>query len=489
MELAVTTAAIVWLAPSMALLAIAGAAATAAIPLLGHSVMAERDLRHRTHAGALARFHLDALLGRTAIDAHNAAVMLEREHEQLLGEWRSAGVALQRSTVAIEGLQMLVGFGVAAWLIASHFHQRADMSGMLLLVYWVLNVPALGYELALTLREYPAHRTTILRLLELLEGAEDPACKEGPRTATARDNIDRVDSVERSDRGDRAGAHLGVDLDFRAAAVVVSDQALLQDVNLHVPSGSHIAVVGPSGAGKSTLASVLLGWHPLAEGEVLVDGRPLVGHEIANLRRRTAWIDPTVQIWNRSLLDNLLYGVDAADRERSSDESIAATLEAAELLTVVTRLENGLATELGEGGTLLSAGEAQRVRLGRALQHTAPSLVLLDEPFRGLERERRRTLVARVRERWPHSTVLYVTHDIAEAFAFERVVVVDRGRIVEDGDPLLLSQRPSSRYRRMLHAHEALHARFTAGVEWRRITFADGRIVHQGADVPIEQTA
>ena len=116
------------------------------------------------------RFHLDALLGRSAIDAHNAGTTLEREHEQLLREWASAGAALQRSTVAVEGIQIAVGFGVAGWLIFSYFSQRTDMSGVLLLVYWVLNLPALGYELALTVREYPFHRSTILRLLEPLEG-------------------------------------------------------------------------------------------------------------------------------------------------------------------------------------------------------------------------------------------------------------------------------------------------------------------------------
>jgi ATP-binding cassette subfamily B protein len=279
---------------------------------------------------------------------------------------------------------------------------------------------------------------------------------------------------------------LGADIDLRGATVIAGEQAILKDVSVHIPSGSHIAIVGPSGAGKSTLVSLLLGWHPLAGGEVLVDGHPLAGGAIENLRRRTAWVDPTVQIWNRSLLDNLLYG---SDGQQSIDASIGVALEAAELLPVVTRLQDGLGTCLGEGGTLLSAGEAQRVRLGRVLLGPAPSLVLLDEPFRGLERERRRTLVARVRERWPHSTVLYITHDIAEASAFDRVLVVDRGRIIEDGEPLALAQRPSSRYRRMLHAQDALHARFGSGTEWRRIRFDDGRIVQQGADMSIEQTA
>ena len=85
--------------------------------------------------------------------------------------------------------------------------------------------------------------------------------------------------------------------------------------------------------------------------------------------------------------------------------------------------------------------------------------------------------------------MLYITHDIAEAGAFGRVLVVDRGRIIEDGEPLALAQRPSSKYRRMLHAQEALHARFGPGSEWRHIRLDGGRIVQQAPDMPIEQTA
>ena len=466
LELVLTTAAIVWLEPSLAAIAMAGALATAAIPLLGHSIIAERDLRHRTHAGALSRFHLDALRGRAAIDAHHAATTIEREHDHLLGEWARAGAALQRSTVLVEGVQITVGFGVAAWLILSYFSRGADMSGTLLLVYWVLNLPALAYDLALTLREYPLHRNTILRLLEPLDGAEDRSCHEAPAAV--------VD--------ERTGGALGAAIDLRNATVVAGEQTILDSVSLHIPSGSHVAIVGPSGAGKSSLVSVLLGWYSLASGDVMVDGHVLAGGAITNLRRRTTWVDPTVHIWNRSLLDNLLYGSDG-------DGAMGTALEAAELLPMVTRLPSGLGTSLGEGGTLLSAGEAQRTRLGRAFLRTAPALVLLDEPFGGLERERRRTLVARIRERWPQSTVLYITHDIAEASAFDRVLVIERGRVVEDGDPMALAQRSSSRYRRMLHAHDAVHARIGSGAEWRRIRFDDGHIVHAGADIAIEQTA
>ena len=155
-----------------------------------------------------------------------------------------------------------------------------------------------------------------------------------------------------------------------------------------------MAIVGPSGAGKSTLVGLLLGWHQPAAGQLLVDGEPLNAQCLANLRQNTAWVDPNVQLWNRSLLDNLRYGL-----TQPEDASVETALAAADLYTLLAQLPNGLQTTLGEGGALVSGGEGQRVRLGRALLRPAPRLVILDEPFRGLDRTQRHELLAQARPR------------------------------------------------------------------------------------------
>jgi ATP-binding cassette subfamily B protein len=165
-----------------------------------------------------------------------------------------------------------------------------------------------------------------------------------------------------------------------------------------------------------------------------------------------------------------LYGTDQT-------AAVGPVLEAAGLLAVVAKLPNGLATRLGEGGALLSAGEAQRVRLGRAMLRDHPRLVLVDEPFLGLERDRRRMLLGQARQRWTDSTLLYVTHDVAETRAFDRVLVVECGRIVEDGKPQQLAQIASSRYRRLLQTQDAVLTRLAANGDWKRIRLESGRIV------------
>jgi len=231
--------------------------------------------------------------------------------------------------------------------------------------------------------------------------------------------------------------------------------------------------VGASGAGKSSLLGLLLGWHRPAEGQVRVDGAPLDGARLEALRRRTVWVDPAVYLWNRSLAANLAFGL------ATTPEGLVEVLRDADLDEVVRRLPGGAETPLGEAGGLLSGGEGQRVRFGRGLLRPEPALVLLDEPFRGLDREQRRQLLARARGRWPAATLLCVTHDIAETESFPRVLVIADGQVVEDGDPAVLRAEADSRYAALLDAERRVRTASWSGATWRRLRLAAGRIVEE----------
>ena len=210
--------------------------------------------------------------------------------------------------------------------------------------------------------------------------------------------------------------------------VLAGGHPVLADVSATVASGEHVAIVGASGAGKSTLVGLLLGFHRPARGEVLVDGAPLDGDGIAALRRVTAWVDPAVHLWNTSLAENLAYGNEASD-------AVGDVVNAAGLRPVLERLPDGLHTALGEAGALVSGGEGQRVRLGRALARSGARLAILDEPFRGLDRSARHELLAAMRRRFAKATLLFVSHDIEETLSFDRVLVIEDGSIVEDAAP------------------------------------------------------
>ena len=122
----------------------------------------------------------------------------------------------------------------------------------------------------------------------------------------------------------------------------------------------------------------------------------------------------------------------------------------------------------------------ERVRLGRALLRPGVRLAILDEPFRGLDRAQRRELLARVRRAWAGATLLCITHDIGETRAFDRVVIIEGGRIVGDGSPAELCARPNSPYRAMLDAEDAVRTGLWSRREWRRLRLEDGRLIADG---------
>lgn len=450
-QLLFTTGVLVWLSPRGAPTVLLLSGLAVGFPVLLQPLLIERDLRARSHQGSLGRFHLDTLLGKTPLRAHGAEAPLRAAHEDLLSEWAAARRSLGRAVVLLLGGQGLACTILLSALWVGYLGEYRDPSGLLMVAYLSLNVPALGHTMSLYLRQYPALRSILLRLLEPLQAqlAEDApsAPAESELTSSA-----------------------GVDVVLSGVEIRMGGQAVLREAELRIPPGSHVAIVGVSGAGKSTLLGILLGLYRPSAGSVTIDGAELTGQTLARLRRETAWVDPAVQLHNQSLLTNLRYGGGA------DPAPLPEVLTLADLEPVVARLPDGLQTPLGEGGSLLSGGEGQRVRLGRALSRARPRLVLLDEPFRGLGRAERRELLRRVRTRFAEATLLCVTHDLTETLDFPRVLVIESGRIAEDGAPDELRARPAGRYRALIDAAVQVAAEVWGSSGWRRLRLANGQL-------------
>jgi ATP-binding cassette subfamily B protein len=461
LDLVVTALAIAWVDAKSAPFAAAAVLVAIAVPLAAQPAVIGRDLRARTHLGAVARFYLDALQGLAPIRTHGAENAVRREHEALLVEWTRAAFEIAAASVTIEAVQMVGTYTLIVLMLLSNFARASEPAAVLLLLYWALNLPLLGRELATLLRQYPTQRNRTLRLLEPLGATEGEGDDVSPPTESRN-------AVEETHTGERF--RVGVSLVFEQVRVVAAGHTILEGLDLWIDAGAHVAIVGASGSGKSSFLGTLLGWHRPGAGRILVDGKVLDAAELTALRRQTAWVDPAVHLWNRSLKNNLCYGQDGAPT------SLAPILEASELLELLETLPDGLQTSLGEGGALVSGGEGQRARLGRALLRADARLVLLDEPFRGLDRERRHRLIARARSWWSGATLLCVTHDIAETRAFDRVLVVDDGHIVEDGHPDALATQTGSRYAGMLSEEEDLKKRAWSASVWRRVFLSAGRL-------------
>lgn len=444
-----TVTGMIWLDPAGAPLALLLLLAAVALPWVAQPILAERELRERTHAGGLARFFLDALLGLIAVRAHSAERTFARQFESRVAQWGFAALASGRTAVASEVLSSLCGLLFAAYLLNAHIGRAGDLSVVLLLAYWALQLPPLGVELSGLTRQLAAHRNALLRLIEPLCAPEE--------------------SLSQSNAAHAVNSRAATAIFFDTVSVRVGGHAVLERCTLNVEPGEHIAIVGVSGAGKSTLLGLLLGWYRPANGDIRVNGELLTADVLGELRTHTAWVDPAVQLWNQSFLSNLRYGLASCDEIDMPDLMAKSNLQ-----EVLARLPEGLQTLLGEGGALMSGGEGQRLRLARALARPEVQLAILDEPFRGLDREQRRLLLTAVREHWDQQTLLCVTHDLAETRHFPRVVVIEHGRIIEDGAPNVLYARTDSRYRALHDADKRVRHGTWQSETWRRLSLSDG---------------
>jgi ABC-type bacteriocin/lantibiotic exporter with double-glycine peptidase domain len=448
-SMVITGAAIICVYPGSAFLATLAVIAACGVPTLLMPAMAERDLRHRELSASLGTLYLDSLLGLRAIQAHCAERAMRSIQAGQLERWAAAGLSQQALFVRVDAVQMAATLTCIVALVYRQSMIAQSPAGLLLLIYWAISIPLLGREAAALARTFPAMRNTLLRFLELTRSPEEPAADLAPAAA-------------------RTG---GVKIHIDEACVVVAGHAVLDRVTLHVRPGEHIGIVGVSGAGKSSLVGCLMGWFQPSSGRICVDDAPLDTSRLAQLRSEIAWIDPQVHLFRSSLSENLHYGNGARGLGR-----FGAILEAADLGRILERAPEGLQTPIGEGGTLVSGGEGQRIRIGRALGRTGVRLAILDEPTRGLAREDRRRMLSSLRAHFSSATLLCVTHDVCDTLDFDRVLVIERGRILEQGAPRTLQAQPGSRYRALLEEEGAVRRELWAKTPWRRLRLHDGRI-------------
>ncbi|NVJ14041.1 ATP-binding cassette domain-containing protein [Myxococcus sp. AM010] len=466
LEVTSITAALIWAAPHAWHIVLALAAVTLLVPLVAQKLLFEPDLRVQMHAGALSGFTLNALVGLTPIRIHGAERSLRRAQETLLVSWSKARYWLQTLSVGFEGGLMLVSYGLVMLLVYSYLAGTDRASLVLLVVYWALRFPILGQRLMLLSRAFPNAMNRVRRLLDVIGDIKDPQARP---EAPVREPVAPADAAS------------GVSIVMEKVRVKGGGHTILDKVSLNIAPGEHVAVVGVSGAGKSTLVGLLLGWLRPARGEIKVDGQVLDQAAVERLRRTTAWVDPAISLWNQSLIDNLRYGNDGAQ-----GWSLSGALKGAEMLDILEALPDGLQTSLGEGGGLVSGGQGQRVRLARAMLRSGVRLAILDEPFRGLDRDRRARLLTESRRLWADITLLCVTHDVEHTQEFDRVLVIENGRILENGPPKELLANKESRYAVLLRADQENRTLLWGGGRWRHWWLSDGQLVERPAPKPVE---
>ena len=218
-------------------------------------------------------------------------------------------------------------------------------------------------------------------------------------------------------------------------------EVALQEVSLTIKAGETIALVGESGAGKSTLVNLAIGFRQPAAGKIFLDGKDLRELDLRTYRRQIGVVPQTTLLFNGTLRENVTYGL-----EKISDDALWKVLADANLAEFVRALPKGLDTPLGESGTQLSGGQRQRLAIARALVRN-PRLIILDEATSVLDTESERLVQAALVRLTQGRTTLIVAHRFSTIRHAHRIVVLQKGKIVELGTQAELLARAGQFYR------------------------------------------
>jgi subfamily B ATP-binding cassette protein MsbA len=222
----------------------------------------------------------------------------------------------------------------------------------------------------------------------------------------------------------------------------------LQDISLTVRRGEAVALVGPSGAGKSTMALLVPRFYDPSSGRVLMDGQDIKGATLASLRSQIGLVTQEVLLFNETIRYNIAYGKPSA-----SQSEIESAAKAANAHDFIRRLPHGYDTLIGERGIRLSGGERQRLSIARALLKNPPILIL-DEATSSLDAESERLVQEAIEHLMENRTALVIAHRLATIRKADRIVVLEKGRIAEQGNHESLLQQQGTYHK--LHSLQIL---------------------------------
>ena len=378
---------------------------------------------------------------------------------------RTLGRRLHRLTVSVQGatdeLAYVVEENVLAWRIvrlhgaeraqATRFTDKAQALRRLLLKSVVASATlspltqmmaafALSAVIAVALWQagsggssvgsFVAFITAMLLLVQPIKHLSDVMAPITRGLAAVERAVDLVEGHAIEQGGGHAPARADGEIELQGVALRYRSDAepALAGLDLHIRRGETVALVGPSGAGKSTLVNLLPRFIEPTSGEIRLDGRPLRDWDTRALRRQFALVSQDVVLFNDSVAANVALGDDnAVDEARVKD-----ALRAANLLDFVLALPQGLQTRVGHNGSQLSGGQRQRVAIARAVYKDAPILIL-DEATSALDAESERAVQDALERLMQGRTTLVIAHRLATIEHADRVLVLDAGRLVEQG--------------------------------------------------------
>jgi subfamily B ATP-binding cassette protein MsbA len=225
------------------------------------------------------------------------------------------------------------------------------------------------------------------------------------------------------------------------------EEPVLQQINLSVEPGRMVALVGPSGGGKSTLAALLMRFYDVSQGAVLLDGHDLRDVSLASLNKQIALVDQETTLFNDTIVNNIRYGKPGA-----SDIEVESAARAAFAHDFILQFPDGYATNIGDRGARISGGQRQRICIARALLKNAPILIL-DEATSALDTESEKMVQLALDNLMANRTTFVIAHRLSTILHADKIVVLEKGMIVDHGTHDQLIAKVDGLYNR-LHSHQ-----------------------------------
>lgn len=276
--------------------------------------------------------------------------------------------------------------------------------------------------------EFVAYITAAGMLARPIKALTDINEKIQRGMAAAHSVFELLDMPEEKNTGTLTDSLKG-DIEFKDVNLIYDDgHRAIHDFNLQVKAGETVALVGRSGAGKSSLVNLLVRYQDATSGQILLDQKPIEDFEITALRTQIAMVNQQVVLFNRTVRENIAYG----QLEGASDEDIIAAAKAAYAHDFIMALPQCYNTQLGAQGLNLSGGQRQRIAIARAILKNA-SILILDEATSALDNESEYFIQRAFDKAMQDRTTIVIAHRLSTIENADRIVVMDQGRIVEQG--------------------------------------------------------
>jgi len=349
------------------------------------------------------------------------AKRLDAANRRYIHEARRIARLMAFSESLLDFLQM-VGGAIVVYLggrgVMSGTVQMSDLVGFIVVIISIYDA---AKDITSVLNKMTDSLPAVARVYEILDTENE--LKDGPRAAPP--------------------GPLTRGIELRGVSFKYVDNDILKDADLFIPAGKVVAIVGPTGAGKTTLCDLVARFYDPTQGSVLWDGVDAREYTTTSLAGKLAIVTQEAFLFNAPIDENIRYG-----REDATDAEVVAAAQDANVHDEIVKMEGGYGKTAGERGASLSGGQRQRVTIARAIIKDAPVLIL-DEATSNLDTTSEKRVQAALSKLMQHRTVIVVAHRLSTIRNADKVVVVDGGRIVEEGAPDELLKRPGGRFRLM----------------------------------------